>query len=303
MARPVWKGAISFGLVNVPVQVYAADQSHALSFAMLDKKDFAPVGYKRYNKKTGKEVAWENIVKGYEYEKDQFVVMTDEDFRRANERASQTIDVETFVPAASIAGSFYETPYYLVPDKRGEKAYVLLRDTLEHERKIGIGQVVIRTKQHLVALVPEGPVLVMNVLRYASEIKGLEGLDVPPKTSKAVGVSARELELARKLIDDMSGPWKPMEFKDTYHLDLKRRIDEKIKRGETRELTAPEKGASERKSAEVIDLMEALKRSLGQRGNGKPAAKGSAAARKAPKAATVKSRSEGARKEARRKRA
>jgi DNA end-binding protein Ku len=302
VARPIWKGAISFGLVSVPVEVYAADQSHALSFAMLDKKDFAPVGYKRYNKKSGKEVPWENIVKGYEYEKDQYVVMTDEDFRRANVRASQTIEIETFVPRASIPGPFFETPYYLVPEKRGEKAYVLLRDTLDREQKVGIGQVVIRGKQHLVALVPEGPVLIMNVLRYASEIKSVEGLSVPPKTSKAAGVSAREMDLARKLIDDMSGPWKPTEFKDTYHEDLMKRIEEKIKRGETKELTAPEKGA-ERKSAEVIDLMEALKKSLGQRGGRSVPKDVASAARKPAKAATVRARSEATKTAARRKRA
>jgi DNA end-binding protein Ku len=303
VARPIWKGAISFGLVSVPVEVYGADQSHAMSFAMLDKKDLAPVGYKRYNKKSGKEVPWENIVKGYEYEKDQYVVMTDEDFRRANVRASQTIEIETFVPHASIPGSFYETPYYLVPEKRGEKAYVLLRDTLDREQKIGIGQVVIRGKQHLVALVPEGPVLIMNVLRYANEIKGVEGLSVPPKASKAAGVSTREMDLARKLIDDMSGPWKPTEFKDTYHEDLMKRIEEKIKRGETRELTAPEKGSHERKSAEVIDLMEALRKSLGQRG-GRSASKDAApAARKPAKAAATRTRSEATKTTARRKRA
>src|SRR4030095_288415 len=154
MARPLWKGAISFGLVNVPVEVYSADQSHALSFSMLDKRAFAPVGYKRYNKKSGKEVPWEDVVKGYEYDKGQYVVLTDEDFRRANVRASQTIEVETFVPSTSIPGAYYETPYYLAPEKRGQKAYVLLRDTLAAEDKVAVGQGAIRGKQHIVALCP-----------------------------------------------------------------------------------------------------------------------------------------------------
>jgi DNA end-binding protein Ku len=302
MPRAIWKGAISFGLVNVPVEAYPADQSDALSFAMLDKRDFAPVGYKRYNKKSGKEVPWKDIVKGYEYDKDRYVVLTDEDFRRANVRASQTIDIDTFVPRDAIPGAFYETPYYLVPDRRGQKAFVLLRDTLASEDKVGIGQVVIRNRQHLVAVIPDGSVLIMNILRYAGEIRRLEGLDVPPKAAKSAGVSPREIELARKLIDDMSGPWKPAEFKDTYRDDLMKRIDEKIKRGETRELTAPEKGAGEPKSAQVIDLMEALKRSLDRR-DGKATARDAPAERKKPVktgASRTRTRSTGT---ARRKRA
>src|SRR5512145_2833642 len=183
MARAVWKGAISFGLVSVPVEAYPADRSRALSFAMLHERDFAPVGYKRYNKKSGKEVPWRDVVKGYEYDEDRYVVLTDEDFRRANVRASQTIDIDTFVPRGAIPGAFYETPYYLVPDKRGQKAFVLLRDTLAGENKVGIGQVVIRNRQHLVAVIPDGSVLIMNVLRYAGEIRRLESLDVPPKTA------------------------------------------------------------------------------------------------------------------------
>jgi DNA end-binding protein Ku len=262
MPRAVWKGAISFGMVSVPVEAYPADRSHALGFAMLDKRDFAPVGYRRYNKKSGKEVPWDDVVKGYEYDKDKYVVLTDEDFRRANVHASQTIDIATFVPRDAVPGAFFETPYYLVPDKRGRKAYVLLRDTLAGEDKLAIGQVVMRNRQHLVALDPEGPMLIMNVLRYAGEIRDLEGLDVPPRTAKAAGISAREIELARKLIADMSGQWKPTEFKDTYHADLMKRIEEKIERGETRKLTVPGKEVGEPRSAQVIDLMDALRKSL-----------------------------------------
>jgi len=288
MARPLWKGAISFGLVNVPVEVYPADQSHAVSFSMLDKRDFAPVGFKRYNKKSGDEVPWSNVVKGYEYEKGQYVVLTDEDFRRANIKASQTIEIETFVPASSIPAPYFETPYYLVPSERGQKAYTLLRDALAHEGKIGIGQVVIRTKQHLVALIPDGPALMMNVLRYANEVRDTEGLSLPPKSAKSAGVSPRELELAERLIDDMSGPWEPEQFKDTYHEDLMNRIEEKIKKGETKELTEPEKEAGGRKKAEVIDLMDLLKQSIGKGGK-KPAHAAGERAPAARKRAAAKS--------------
>ncbi|TMG93793.1 MAG: Ku protein [Betaproteobacteria bacterium] len=306
MARPIWKGAISFGLVNVPVEVYPADQSHAISFSMLDKRDFAPIGFKRYNKKSGDEVPWGNVVKGYEYEKGQYVVLTDEDFRRANVKASQTIEIETFVPASSIPAPYFETPYYLVPGARGEKAYTLLRDALASENKIAVGQVVIRTKQHLVALIPEGPVLMMNVLRYANEIRDTEGLSLPPKAAKAAkaGVSAREMELAQRLIDDLSGPWKPEQFKDTYHEDLMNRIEEKIKRGETKELTEPEKEAGGRKKAEVIDLMELLKQSI-DKGGKKPARAASerAAAVKKPASKARTTRHGGEKSTAKRKRA
>jgi len=288
MPRPLWKGAISFGLVNVPVEVHPADQSHAVSFSMLDKRDFAPIGFKRYNKKSGEEVPWGNVVKGYEYEKGQYVVLTDEDFRRANVKASQTIEIETFVPASSIPAPYFETPYYLVPSERGQKAYTLLREALTREGKIGIGQVVIRTKQHLVALIPDGPALMMNVLRYANEVRDSEGLGLPPKSSKSAGVSPRELELAERLIEDMSGPWKPEQFKDTYHEDLMNRIEEKIKKGETKELTEPEKEKGGRKKAEVIDLMELLKQSIGKSGK-KPAHAAEERAPAAKKRAAAKS--------------
>jgi len=269
--------------VNVPVEVHAADESHAISFSMLDKRDFAPVGFKRYNKSTGAEVPWGDVVKGYEYEKGQYVVLTDEDFKRANVKASQTIEIETFVPASSIPAQYFETPYYLVPGPRGEKAYTLLRDALANENKIAVGQVVIRTKQHLVALVPEGPVLMMTVLRYANEIRDTEDLSLPPKSAKGAGVRPREMELAERLIDDMSGPWKPEQFKDTYHEDLMSRIEEKIKRGETKELTQPEKETGGRKKAEVIDLMELLKQSITKGGRkGARATGDTATAERAP---------------------
>ena len=153
MARPIWKGMISFGLVSVPVALHSAGDSHQLAFSMLDKRDFSPVGYKRYNKKTGKEVPWKDIVKGYEYEKDRYVVLSDEDFRRANVQHSKSVEIATFVAAGSIPPQYFETPYYLVPDERGQKVYALLRETLRTTGKVGIGQVVIRTTQHLAAVV------------------------------------------------------------------------------------------------------------------------------------------------------
>ena len=264
MPRALWKGAISFGLVNVPVELYPAEERKGFSFSMLDKRDLSPVGYKRYNKSTGKEVEWGDIIKGYEYEKDQYVVLSPEDFRRADVKGSQTVDIKAFVPADEVPAHFYETPYYLAPGKRGEKVYALLRETLKSMGKVAIAQVVIRTTQHLAAVVPEGKLLMLITMRYADELRKTEGIELPAEGMKAAGVTPKEVELAKRLIEDMSGHWDPSEFHDTYHEDLMRRIDEKIKAGETEMITEPEKGERPAKqTAQVIDLTELLRQSLG----------------------------------------
>jgi DNA end-binding protein Ku len=287
MPRAIWKGLISFGLVSVPVELHPAAEDHQLSFSMLDKRDFSPVGYKRYNKATGAEVPWKDIVKGYEYEKDQYVVLTDEDFRRANVQASRSIDIATFVDAKSIAPQYYETPYYLVPSERAQKVYALLRETLRATGKVGIGQVVIRTTPHLVAVAPIDDALMMITLRYQKELRDRSEYEFPPVSAKSSGVSAKELDLARRLIEDMSGPWKPDEFEDTYNEDLLRRIEEKVKRGETKELTKPEAEGREPRSAKVIDLMALLKQSIDKTGSRAP----SRAAKRAPATAKTGERS------------
>jgi DNA end-binding protein Ku len=263
MARSIWKGALTFGLVNIPVELFPAEERKGFEFSMLDKRDFSPVGYKRYNKKSGKDVEWTNIVKGYEYEKDRYVVLSDEDFRRANAKASRTIDIKAFVPAGEIAAQFYETPYYLAPGERGEKVYALLRETLRSSGRVAVGEVVIRTAQHLAAVVPMERALMLITLRYADELKGTRGFELPAESLKSVGVTTKELDLAKRLVDDMGEHWKPEEFKDTYHDDLMRRIDDKVKRGEAREITKPARGeATEPRSAQVIDLATLLKQSL-----------------------------------------
>ncbi len=263
MSRALWKGAISFGLVSIPVDLYSAENRKALKFAMLDKRDFAPVGYKRYNKRSGKEVAWEDVVKAYEYRKDDYVVLSDEDFRRANVKATQTIDIQTFVPAREIPPAFFETPYFLVPGRRSAKVYALLRETLRAGQQIAIAQVVIRTRQHLAAVLVNGRALMLNTLRYADEFLPARDLDLPAQGS-AAGVTAKEVELAQRLVDDMSGHWKPAEFKDTYHEDLMARVEEKVELGQTREITAKTavEPAAGGRSAKVIDLAELLRQSI-----------------------------------------
>ena len=171
MARSMWKGAISFGLVHIPVELYPATSDNGLDLHMLDRRDFSPIGFKRYNKNTGKEVSWDDIIKGYEYATDEYVVLSDEDLRRANPEATQTIDILAFVDAEQVPLIYYEQPYYLAPGKGGDKVYALLRETLREVGKIGIANVVIRVKQHLAALVCEGDTIVLNTLRYPDEIR------------------------------------------------------------------------------------------------------------------------------------
>jgi DNA end-binding protein Ku len=272
MARALWKGAISFGLVNIPVELYTAEDRKSFKFSMLDKRDLSPVGYKRYSKSSGKEVPWENVVKGYEYDKDQYVVLSDEDFKQANVRATQTIDIRAFVQAGEIPLEYYETPYYLAPGARGQKVYALLREALKATGRVAVAEVVLRTTPHLAVVYPEGKALMLNTLRYQDELKEPTGLELPPESMKSAGVSAKEVELAKRLIDDMTGEWDPSQYKNTYHDDLMARIEEKIKKGQTEEITEAAKEDQPR-TAQVIDLADLLKQSLGKARTPKPAAK------------------------------
>ena len=261
MPRGLWKGAISFGLVNVPVELFSAEKrSTELDLTMLDKRDLAPVGCKRFNKASGEEVAWPDIVKGYEYEDGKYVVLSEEDFRRANVEASKTVEIVAFVARGAIPAKFFETPYYLAPGKRGEKAYALLRDALAKAGKVGVATVVIRTRQYLAAVFPEEGVLMMNTLRYADELRQAAELDFSglSKTKS----SAKELDLALRLIKDMEEDWQPEKYKDTYRDDLLKRIEEKVKAGQTEEITAPAKEGREKGGAQVIDLMALLRKSV-----------------------------------------
>jgi DNA end-binding protein Ku len=278
MARGLWKGAISFGLVNVPVELFAVEKrSSELDLTMLDRRDLAPVGYKRYNKASGKEVAWNDVVKGYEYQDGRYVVLSDEDFRRANVEASKTVEIHGFVELGAIPSQYFENPYYLSPGKRGEKAYALLRDALVKANKAGVATVVIRTRQYLAAVVPQGEVLLLNTLRYADEVRGVDEVGIAEKLDK-VKVSAKELELALRLVEDMSEKWQPEKYKDTYREDLLARVEEKVKAGQTEEITQPGKGEGrEKKSADVIDLMSLLKKSVEKK---KPAKRAAAARKK-----------------------
>jgi DNA end-binding protein Ku len=273
MAHMIWKGAISFGLVHVPVQLYPATRSEKVGFNLLDKRTIDPIGYKQINKRTGKDVTRENIVRGFEYEKDHYVVLSDDEIRSANPESTQTVDILAFVDASDISFLYLDTPYFLTPDRKGEKVYALLREAMTATGKIGVASVVLHNKQHLAALIPLGPMLALNTLRWADEVRGLDEFKVPPEGMKAAGVSAKELDMAKKLIEDMSETWDPMQYHDTFRDDIMALVERKIQAGKTEEVTEVEAPHESRKSADILDLSDLLKRSLG-RGKGKQAATG-----------------------------
>ena len=265
MARSMWKGAISFGLVHIPVEMYPAASDQGLDLTMLDRRDFAPIGFKRYNKATGKEVSWDDIVKGYEYKDGEYVVLTDEDLRRANPEATQTIDILAFVNAEQVPLIYYEQPYYLAPGKGGDKVYALLRETLREVGKIGIANVVIRVKQHLAALVCVGDTIVLNTLRYPDEIRPTDELKIPGENSKAAAVTDKELQMARALVEGMSEKWKPQQYHDTYREDVLALIKKKVAANQTKTLTEPEPEEEKPARTNVIDLVSLLQASLGKK--------------------------------------
>jgi DNA end-binding protein Ku len=268
-ARGLWNGAISFSLIHIPVSLHTASRSSTLDLDLLDKRDFAPVGYQRYNKSTGKVVDWNDVVKGFEYEKGEYVVLTDEDFRRANVEASRTIDIQTFVARDAIAPYYFDTPYFLVPDKGGERVYALLREALEQSKKLAVATFVLRSRQHVAALMPVDKTIVLNTLRYAEEIQPHPDV-VAAVARKSNGAGGRELDMALKLVDEMTEKWQPGQFKDTYRDDLMKRIEQKVKSGQTHALTQPDTEVTEKREAggKVVDLMSLLKRSLDQSGKG-----------------------------------
>jgi DNA end-binding protein Ku len=262
MSRVIWKGAIVFGLVHIPVSLYSGTRSGTLDFDYLDRRDFAPVGYQRINKRTGKPVAWNDIVKGYEYEKGQYAVMSDEDFRLANPDATQTIEIVSFVDADAIDPVYYDTPYRLAPGKRGEKGYALLRETLKKTGKVGVAHVVVRTRQHLAALRPLGDAMMLDTLRYADEVLPADEFELPNDAN--VKLTAKEQSMAARLVEEMSAKWEPSAYHDTYREDLLARVGEKVKAKQTH--VVPEAApAPKRGGAQVIDLMAALQKSLAQR--------------------------------------
>ncbi|MBK6613454.1 Ku protein [Ottowia sp.] len=271
-ARVVWKGAISFGLVHIPVALYTATQASGVDFDWLDRRSMEPVGYKRVNKKTGQEIAAADIVKGVEVEDGHYVVLTADEIKAAFPKTTQTIEIESFITAAEIPFVYLERPYYLAPINRGEKVYALLREALLETGRVGVARVVINTRQHLAVLVPSGPALILNLLRWGGDIKSFEALKLPPAGAKAAGLKEGELKMARQLIEEMSSPWDADDFRDSFKDEIMRLVRQKADAGEVRSVEkADAPSAHADADAEVIDLTELLKRSL--QGGGKAPAK------------------------------
>jgi len=264
MARAIWKGSISFGLVNIPIALYPATRREELKFRLLRKSDLSPVNYKRVAEKDGKEVSWDQIVKGYEYEKGKYVVLKEEDFERIDLEATQTVDIQDFVDQEEIDPMFFYKPYYLEPQKGGNKAYTLLRDALKDSNKVGIAKVVIKTRQYLAGVKPEDGTLVLELMHFADELADPGKLHVPKKTE----VGKREMNMAKSLIDSMSSKWNPEKYKDDYREALMEVIEEKVEAGGKEIEEKPKKAP---KPTKVIDLVSVLQKSLEQTGGKKKA--------------------------------
>jgi DNA end-binding protein Ku len=255
--RAIWKGSISFGLVNIPIGLYPATRTENVSFRQLRESDLSPIKYKRVAEADGEEVPWEKIVKGYEYEKGQFVIITDADFEKAMPEATQSIDITEFVEMAEIDPMFFDTPYYLEPQKGGKKAYALLRETLKETGKVGIARVVLKTRQHLAAVKPKENALVLELMHFPDEVLEPAGLDLPHEEK----LGKKEMDMAKSLVETMSDKWSPNQFKDEYRQKLLKVIEEKVARGGKE---APGPKVKPKAATNVVDLVAVLQKSLAE---------------------------------------
>jgi DNA end-binding protein Ku len=264
MARAIWSGSLGFGLVQIPVSLHAAEETDELSLTLLDKRDFSPVGYERINKKTGKEVKWEDTVKGYEASPGKYVVLTDHDFAEANPKATHQIDILDFVEMSEIDPHYIDKPYVVVPAKYGVKSYALLREVLKRSGKAGIAKLVLRSRQHLCAVIPHGKALSLLVLRFADELRDTSDLELPDENLKKLGITPKELDMAEKLVSGMVDKWQPERYRDDYRKDLLSLIKARAKAGDVN--SVPEEGSSKAprppKSAKVVDLVALLTKSV-----------------------------------------
>lgn len=261
MSRPIWKGHISFGLVNVPVVLYSAERRADLSFRLIDSRNAARVRYERVNEETGQEVPWDKIVKGYEYEDGNYVLLSDEELERASAEMTRTIEIEQFVDLAEIDVRHYEKPYVLVPGTKGEKGYVLLREAIAEAGKAGIATVVIRARQYLAALIPQGDALVLELLRFQQELVSLDDFEFPGHDLRKQNVSRKEIDLAKKLIGGMTTRWNAAKFKDEYRDVLMKLVEKKVASGQTEAIESEEEETEDR-SPQTINFMDVLKRSV-----------------------------------------
>jgi DNA end-binding protein Ku len=261
MARPIWKGSISFGLVNIPISLYSAEQKTEMHFKLLDKRDKSEIHYEKVSAETGKQVPSDQIVKGFKYRGGDYILVTDEDLKKAAVEATQIIEISDFVTLSSIEYMFFEKPYYVLPEKKAEKGYVLLREVLKRTGKVGISKVVIRSRQYLCALIPEGDGLILDILRFPDEIRDLTEFQFPSEGIEKYKISDKEMQIAEMLVENMTSQWDPKQYHDEYREAVMGWIEKKAEaRGE---MPAPEEEAQEsRTGAKVVDMMDLLKRSV-----------------------------------------
>lgn len=263
MPRAIWKGAISFGLVHIPVVLVSAISQPGIDFDWLDKRSMDPVGYKRVNKVTGKEITKENIVKGVQYEKGRYVVISEDEIKQAHPRSTQTIDIFAFVDSEKIPLQHIDTPYFLAPVKRGEKVYALLRQTLVDTNKVALAKVVIRTSQHLAAVMPVDTAIVLVLLRWPAEVRSLDSLELNEDVTEAK-LNKSELQMAKRLVEDMATDWEPDDYRDTFQEQIMVLVETKASEGKIVNVE-PNIEEEQQKTADIIDLTELLKRSLGSK--------------------------------------
>lgn len=281
MARPIWNGILSFGLLNVPVQLFSGERSVDLHFRMLDSRDQNPIRYERVNAETGEEVPWKEIVKAFEYSKGNYVVIDEEEMRSAVPAATETVEIEAFVDREEISPLYFERPYYLVPGKKAEKAYVLLREVLRKSNKVGIAKVVIRTRQYLSALMPMDNALVLDLMRFSQEIVAADEFKLPGAASE-YRISPKEMEMATQLLESMTTQWKPEDYRDDFRDTLRKLIDARVAKRTGKKIKAveAESKAAPGATTNVVDFMSLLKKSLAAKGKEAPSKKTRAAPRK-----------------------
>lgn len=285
--RSLWKGAISFGLVHVPIALFSATDESDLNFKMIDKRTMDPVGYKRINKKSGKEVPTTDIVKGIEWEDGRFVLLSPEEIAAAYPKTTQTIEIESFIPIGEIPFVYLEKPYFTAPINKGAKVYALLREALAQSGMVGVSKVVIANKQHLALLMPCGPALVLNLLRWGGEIRSWQALQLPPLDAKEAGIREPELKMAKALIEEMSAHWTPDQFRDTFHEQVMKLVEDKASAGHIEQVEKIVNEAAQT-GGNVVDLTELLLRSMKSKGSSGPAAKKATTAAKSAPAKTRK---------------
>jgi len=265
MARALWSGSISFGLLNIPVQLMPAEQRTELRFHLMDTRNKARVRYERINAETGEEVPWKDIVKAFEYQKGSYVVLDSSDLKAAAPESSESVDIECFIPADAVPIEYFERPYYLVPPRKAAKSYVLLRETLAALGKVGLARVVIRTREYLALVVPREAALMLVLIRYPQELVPAGRYSFPTRASGAQRAGRRELRMARQLVESMSGTWQPAHYKDEFRTRLSKVIAARMRHKGAR--VEPPPGVPAQTSDKVVDLMAVLKRSLERQGH------------------------------------